>query len=218
MTPTPWLLLVGGCLPAAADPHPAAGTHQGVGRAGGPSGFSRLVDCQQAQGMSGMPQYTGALDCLRQTVAAGGVRALYSGIGPNFSKAAPPAGHLNSCGGRRITPAAVSRRSLQWRSRTPPTRRRGRRWSRARENEPADSAGASRSARARTGGMSRPSSAFSGGVAGRSCPIVRVEGAQRPNLKSEDSGFRHRFSEAKVSLWMCENGTGHEEARGPTRR
>ena len=30
--------------------------------------------------------------------------------------------------------------------------------------------------------------------------------------------MRHRFSEAKVSLWMCENGTGHEEARGPTRR
>ena len=26
-----------------------------------------------------------------------------------------------------------------------------------------------------------------------------LEGAQRPNLKSEDSGFRHRFSEAKVS-------------------
>ena len=46
---------------------------------------------------------------------------------------------------------------------------------------------------------------------------VLVEGVQRPNLKSEDSGFRHRFSEAKVSLWMCENGTGHEESRGPTR-
>ena len=45
-----------------------------------------------------------------------------------------------------------------------------------------------------------------------------VEGPQRPNLKSEDSGLRHRFSEAKVSLWMCENGTGHEESRGPTRR
>ena len=45
-----------------------------------------------------------------------------------------------------------------------------------------------------------------------------VEGRQRPNLKSEDSGLRHRFSEAKVSLWMCENGTGHKEARGPTRR
>ena len=45
-----------------------------------------------------------------------------------------------------------------------------------------------------------------------------VEGRQRPNLKSEDSGLRHRFSEAKVSLWMCENGTGHEESRGPTRR
>ena len=30
--------------------------------------------------------------------------------------------------------------------------------------------------------------------------------------------MRHRFSEAKVSLWMCENGTGHEESRGPTRR
>ena len=28
---------------------------------------------------------------------------------------------------------------------------------------------------------------------------VLVEGVQRPNLKSEDSGFRHRFSEAKVS-------------------
>ena len=40
-----------------------------------------------------------------------------------------------------------------------------------------------------------------------------VEGAQRPNLKSEDSGFRNRFSEVKVSLWMCENGTGHEEWR-----
>jgi len=45
-----------------------------------------------------------------------------------------------------------------------------------------------------------------------------VGGGQRPNLKSEDSGLRHRFSEAKVSLWMCENGAGHEEARGPTRR
>ena len=45
-----------------------------------------------------------------------------------------------------------------------------------------------------------------------------VEGAQRPNLKSKDSGFRHRFSEVEVSLWMCENGTGHEESRGPTRR
>ena len=33
---------------------------------------------------------------------------------------------------------------------------------------------------------------------------VQVEGAQRPNLKSEDSGFRHRFSGAKVSLWMYE--------------
>ena len=47
---------------------------------------------------------------------------------------------------------------------------------------------------------------------------LSVEGPQRPNLKSEDSGLRHRFSEAKVSLWMCENGTGHEESRGPTRR
>ena len=41
---------------------------------------------------------------------------------------------------------------------------------------------------------------------------TRLEGAQRPNLKSEDSGFRHRFSKAKVSLWMCENSTGHEES------
>ena len=48
--------------------------------------------------------------------------------------------------------------------------------------------------------------------------VYGLEGPQRPNLKSEDSGLRHRFSEAKVSLWMCENGTGHEEARGPTRR
>ena len=48
------------------------------------------------------------------------------------------------------------------------------------------------------------------------CARVR----QRPNLKSQDSGLRHRFtfSEAKVSLWMCENGTGREESRGPTRR
>ena len=46
----------------------------------------------------------------------------------------------------------------------------------------------------------------------------QIEGRQRPNLKSEDSGLRACFSEAKVSLWMCENGTGHEEARGPTRR
>ena len=45
-----------------------------------------------------------------------------------------------------------------------------------------------------------------------------VGGAQRPNLKSEDSGLRTCFSGAKVSLWMCENGTGLEEARGPTRR
>ena len=45
-----------------------------------------------------------------------------------------------------------------------------------------------------------------------------IEGRQRPNLKSEDSGLRACFSEAKVSLWMCENGTGHEESRGPTRR
>ena len=49
-------------------------------------------------------------------------------------------------------------------------------------------------------------------------PHIVLEGPQRPNLKSEDSGLRHRFSEANVSLWMCENGTGHEEARGPTRR
>ena len=49
-------------------------------------------------------------------------------------------------------------------------------------------------------------------------PHPKVGGAQRPNLKSEDSGLRHRFSEAKVSLWMCENGAGHEESRGPTRR
>ena len=49
-------------------------------------------------------------------------------------------------------------------------------------------------------------------------PVAAIEGRQRPNLKSEDSGLRHRFSEAKVSLWMCENGTGHEESRGPTRR
>ena len=48
--------------------------------------------------------------------------------------------------------------------------------------------------------------------------IPQINGPQRPNLKSEDSGFRHRFSEAKVSLRMGENGTGHEEARGPTRR
>ena len=45
-----------------------------------------------------------------------------------------------------------------------------------------------------------------------------LEGPQRPNLKSEDSGLRHRFSEAKVSLWMGENDARHEEARGPTRR
>ena len=50
------------------------------------------------------------------------------------------------------------------------------------------------------------------------CGDNLLEGAVRPNLKSEDSGLRHRFSEAKVSLWMCENDTGHEEARGPTRR
>ena len=42
---------------------------------------------------------------------------------------------------------------------------------------------------------------------------MAIEGRQRPNLKSEDSGLRHRFSEAKVSLWMCENGTGHELTR-----
>ena len=42
----------------------------------------------------------------------------------------------------------------------------------------------------------------------------QVEGAQRPNRKSEDSGLRHRFSEeAKVSLWMGEN----EATRGGTR-
>ena len=54
-----------------------------------------------------------------------------------------------------------------------------------------------------------------------------VKGAQRPNLKNlrtdwQDSHsaftFRHRFSEAKVSLWMCENGAGREASRGPTRR
>ena len=55
-------------------------------------------------------------------------------------------------------------------------------------------------------------------AAGRGRVVPPLEGAQRPNLKSEDSGFRHRFSEAKVSLWMCENGAGHEESRGPTRR
>ena len=53
---------------------------------------------------------------------------------------------------------------------------------------------------------------------GREGQAAHPEGPQRPNLKSEDSGLRHRFSEAKVSLWMCENGTGHEESRGPTRR
>ena len=49
-------------------------------------------------------------------------------------------------------------------------------------------------------------------------PPLLIGGGQRPNLKSEDSGLRACFSGAKVSLWMCENGTGHEEARGPTRR
>ena len=30
--------------------------------------------------------------------------------------------------------------------------------------------------------------------------------------------MRHRFSEAKVSLWMGENDARHEESRGPSRR
>ena len=40
-----------------------------------------------------------------------------------------------------------------------------------------------------------------------------IEGPQRPNLKSEDEGFRHRFSEAKVSLCMCENDASMSACR-----
>ena len=41
----------------------------------------------QAQGLPGMPAYDGVVDCLRRTVADGGVRALYNGFLPNFAKA-----------------------------------------------------------------------------------------------------------------------------------
>ena len=43
----------------------------------------------QAQGLPGMPAYDGVVDCLRRTVADGGVRALYNGFLPNFAKALP---------------------------------------------------------------------------------------------------------------------------------
>ena len=43
----------------------------------------------QAQGLPGMPAYEGVVDCLRRTVADGGVRALYNGFLPNFAKALP---------------------------------------------------------------------------------------------------------------------------------
>ena len=43
----------------------------------------------QAQGIPGMRKYDGMVDCFRKTIAAGGVRALYAGLGPNFLKALP---------------------------------------------------------------------------------------------------------------------------------
>ena len=43
----------------------------------------------QAQGIPGMRKYDGMVDCFRKTIAAGGMRALYAGLGPNFLKALP---------------------------------------------------------------------------------------------------------------------------------
>ena len=43
----------------------------------------------QASGMPGSPTYAGPLDCFRQTVQAGGLRALYQGIVPNMLKVLP---------------------------------------------------------------------------------------------------------------------------------
>ena len=43
----------------------------------------------QASGMPGSPTYEGPLDCLRQTVRAGGLRALYQGVLPNMLKVLP---------------------------------------------------------------------------------------------------------------------------------
>lgn len=43
----------------------------------------------QAAGMPGAPVYAGAMDCVWQTVRAGGVRALYQGIVPNMLKVLP---------------------------------------------------------------------------------------------------------------------------------
>jgi solute carrier family 25 phosphate transporter 23/24/25/41 len=43
----------------------------------------------QASGMPGSPTYTGAWDCFRQTVRAGGFGALYQGLLPNLLKVLP---------------------------------------------------------------------------------------------------------------------------------
>jgi solute carrier family 25 phosphate transporter 23/24/25/41 len=43
----------------------------------------------QASGMPGAPTFSGPLDVLRQTLAAGGARALFQGIGPNMLKVLP---------------------------------------------------------------------------------------------------------------------------------
>ena len=43
----------------------------------------------QAQGMPGVPNYNGALDCLRDVLQRDGVRGLYRGLGPNFVKTLP---------------------------------------------------------------------------------------------------------------------------------
>lgn len=43
----------------------------------------------QASGMPGSPRFDGAMDCLRKTVAEGGMRALYQGLLPNMLKVLP---------------------------------------------------------------------------------------------------------------------------------
>jgi hypothetical protein len=43
----------------------------------------------QVSGMPGAPAYAGPLDCVRQTVGAGGLAALYQGLLPNMLKVLP---------------------------------------------------------------------------------------------------------------------------------
>ena len=43
----------------------------------------------QASGMPGAPAYDGAIDCLKQTLRAGGPLGLYQGLLPNMLKVLP---------------------------------------------------------------------------------------------------------------------------------